>query len=81
MVGSRQGSLFGFLNRYAFPVKSYRDNFSITQNCLNLGKDSKLFCQDERVSGELISSDRKWKLKVDVEYERTTKPIMALMIS
>ncbi|NJO86003.1 MAG: hypothetical protein HC818_04910 [Synechococcaceae cyanobacterium RM1_1_27] len=64
MVGYRKGSLFGFLNRHALPVKSYRGNFSITQNCLNLGKDSKLFCRDTHVSGELIGSDQKWNSRL-----------------
>lgn len=80
MVGSRKGSLFSFLTRHAFPVKSYRGNFLITQACLNLGKDSRLFFKDECVSGQLIDSDQQWKIKVDVRYEYIVKPMMALII-
>ncbi len=80
MVGSRKGSLFGFLNRHTFPVKSYRGNFSTTQTCLNLGKNSRLFFKEQRVSGQLIGSDQQWKIKVDVSYEHMVKPMMALMI-
>lgn len=80
VVGSRKGNLFGFLNRHTFPIENHRSNFSIVKDCLHLAKGSRLSFNYERLSGQLIGSDQRWKIKVDMDYQNVEKSIIALMI-